>query len=138
MSVMIKKVSVVTSELREDCYRIMNEQVGFAGDFYMNVKTMVEIGHWNLFVAEIDGCVRGFVSGTSYLGRAKIDNLYVDKRFHRMGIGSKLVQAYEKFAEDNDACQLTVQTRPTQQAIAFYQKNGFERAKSSYLMQKTL
>ena len=102
------------------------------------IKDMVETGYWTMFVAEERGFVRGFITGTNYLGRAKIDNLYVDKRFHRQGIGTALVKAYQEYVDANGAEVLTVQTRPTLQAIDFYTKNGFERLKSSYLMQKML
>lgn len=138
MWVMIRQVEQVSSLMREYCFDIMNRQVGNAGAFYLAIKDMVETGYWTMFVAEERGFVRGFITGTNYLGRAKIDNLYVDKRFHRQGIGTALVKAYQEYVDANGAEVLTVQTRPTQQAIDFYTKNGFERLKSSYLMQKML
>ena len=101
MWVMIRQVEQVSSLMREYCYDIMNRQVGNAGAFYLAIKDMVDTGYWTMFVAEERGFVRGFITGTNYLGRAKIDNLYVDKRFHRQGIGSALIKAYQEYVDAN-------------------------------------
>lgn len=84
-------------------------------------------------VAEIDGVVVGYLNGyvkvpsTIYLGkRAEIDNMCVDERARRNGVGRALIDEFKKWAKERGVERLIVEAfSGNSSAIEFYKQNGF-------------
>lgn len=137
---MIRRVFLLNKELLWDCFYIANQFVDAAVlASWAQLKHKVDSGQAVLFVDEKDnGFLRGFLLGGMKSNVAVVDNLFVDKRFQRGGVGSALLQAYEDFARSGGIQQIKLQSRPTKQAVEFYAKNGYAKVDFGYNMQKTL
>ncbi len=77
----------------------------------------------NLFVAKVKGKVIGYISIEKILDEVHIQNIAVDKKFRRKGIGSLLI----RFAIDsNPGCSFFLEVRRSNSpAISLYKKFGF-------------
>ncbi len=137
---MIRRVFSLRKEMLWDCFYIANQFVDAALlASWAQLKYKVDSGQVVLFVDEKDnGFLRGFLLGGLESNVAVVNNLFVDKRFQRGGVGSALLQAYEDFARSGGIQQIKLQSRPTKQAMSFYQKNGYAKMDFGYNMQKTL
>ncbi len=137
---MIRRVGVLEHELMRDCHYIVNSfmDAGSGGAWFAK-KFLVDSGRSVMFVDEKDnGYLRGFIIGNLDANMAIVDDLFVDRKFHRMGIGEALLRAYEDYARAAGAQKIKLQSRPTRQAINFYQKHGFYKICWNNYMQKTL
>lgn len=92
------------------------------------------------YVAENDSKIIGMIRGTSQ----NISSLYIDKKEHKKGIGTKLLKKYEEKAIKQGSDLLTLES--TIYAMPFYQKMGFKKmtdivnsnGMKAYIMEKTL
>jgi [ribosomal protein S18]-alanine N-acetyltransferase len=76
-----------------------------------------------MFVAEIDGEIRGYIAFSKILDEVHIENIAVEPEWRGKGIGSHLL----KFViEKNKDCDFFLEVRPSNQsAISLYKKFGF-------------
>lgn len=83
--------------------------------------------HELLNIVEYDdsGNVIGGILGGTYWGWMHIDILWVDEKFRKRGIGSKLLQAAEDEARRRGAHSVHVDTM-SWQAPDFYKKHGYK------------
>ena len=83
--------------------------------------------HELLNIVEYDdsGNVIGGILGGTYWGWMHIDILWVDEKFRKQGIGSKLLQAAEDEARRRGAHSAHVDTM-SWQAPDFYKKHGYK------------
>ena len=83
--------------------------------------------HELLNIVEYDdsGNVIGGILGGTYWGWMHIDILWVDEKFRKQGIGSKLLQAAEDEARRRGAHSVHVDTM-SWQAPDFYKKHGYK------------
>ncbi|MBP3340830.1 MAG: GNAT family N-acetyltransferase [Alphaproteobacteria bacterium] len=136
---MIRQVLVVPKGIALDCFYIMNQFVDVNGAILDHICDSVGKGQAVMFVDEKpNGFLTGFLTGRVSDGVGYVQNLYVDKRYHRCGIGGTLLDAYQNYCVGNKVKQIMLTTRPTQQAINFYVKNGFVQTSINKLMQKSL
>ena len=89
-------------------------------------------------MSENNGCVRGFVLGYMVRDMGRVTRIYVDKKYHRQGIGTALLRAYEDYARNHGARRMLLQSRATRQAKNFYVKNGYQQISADRFMEKTL
>ncbi len=84
-----------------------------------------------VFVADtgdkIVGYSLGFIHTTFFANGnvAWLEEIMVDKKFRRLGVGSKLVRAFEQKAIDNDCRLIALATR---RAADFYSSIGYEES----------
>ena len=84
------------------------------------------LSYW--LVAEIDGYVAGYVGSQTVLDAADMMNLAVSPDYRRQGIGQALVNALTDYLRHNGVVALLLEVRVSnEQAIALYQKLGFEQ-----------
>lgn len=76
-----------------------------------------------VLIAELDGAVCGYMCGQVVLGEGEIGSIAVDKRFRRMGIGRRLITAFEE-AEKPESIFLEVRVSNSA-ARALYKSMGF-------------
>jgi ribosomal-protein-alanine N-acetyltransferase len=76
-----------------------------------------------IFAAEIDGEVRGYICFSRVLDEVHIENIAVEPKWRGKGIGFQLL----KFViENNKNCDFFLEVRPSNQpAITLYRKFGF-------------
>jgi GNAT superfamily N-acetyltransferase len=74
-----------------------------------------------LYVAEVDGRIRGVLRGRPHV----LASLFVDGEMHRVGIGRKLVERFERDSRSADIRWIRVAS--TVFAVPFYQAMGYKR-----------
>lgn len=78
-----------------------------------------------LFVAELNGEVVGYIVFSKILDEVHLENIAVDERWRRKGIGSKLL---EFLIEKNKESSIFLEVRPSNTpAINLYKKYGFKK-----------
>lgn len=81
------------------------------------------------FVAEKDGVAVGYVGMNLVCGEGYINNIAVDQKFRRNGIGKKLMQTLIKTAENENAEFVSLEVRQSNEpAIFLYKSLGFFEA----------
>ncbi len=137
---MIRQVLRLDKTLMWDCFFIANQFVDATTlAAWAELKNFVDSGKSILFVDEKEnGYLKGFLLGNVQTNGAVVENLFVDKRFQRTGVGGALLGAYENFVRACGVRQVKLQSRPTKQAMAFYKKHGYVKIKFDYHMQKSL
>lgn len=81
-----------------------------------------------LFGAELDGNIVGFIelSHETWNNRLRISNIYVEEKYRREGIGTKLMKYAISFAKEKNIRALVLETQSCNYpAISFYMKCGF-------------
>ena len=135
---MIRRVLKVSDSLQLDCYNIANSSVDDADIIYYTIREQVNNDGYVLFVSEENSYMRGFVLGHQERDLGRVDRLYVDKRYHRQGIGTSLLKAYEIYAKEQGAKRVVLCSRASVQAKNFYEKNGYLRIAKDRFMGKNL
>ena len=87
-----------------------------------------------VYVAKINGKTIGYLAGSiseqiSYITEtfAELDNMYIDEKYRRFGVGTLLINEFKKYCEDNSIKNIKVTaSAKNSKAIQFYIKNGFE------------
>ncbi len=137
---MIRRVYSLDKGLLLDCRCIVNcfMDADTLGE-WTALKYQVDSGKTVMLVDEKEnGFLKGFLFGNLDVECAILKHLFIDKRFHRSGVGSALVKAYEEYARRAGVKRIKLQSRPTRQAISFYQKHGFQKINWGNYMQKSL
>lgn len=77
--------------------------------------------------ALIGGILAGFIAGLCYKDKCVLYTLNVKKDFRRMGIASKLLEAFEKKASEMNMKKIILQVEVTNSpAVNLYLKNGYK------------
>lgn len=146
----IERVISVNMNLLRDCYYIVDQtRPGDAMALYATLRDDVEKRGHIMFVFNGAAFPLGFIKGqilrrpdfkndAQSLIQAKADMLYVDKKYQNNGIGQSLLRAYEDYCAQNGVGQIVLYSAPTQQALRFYAKNGYECVNNNYLMRQNL
>lgn len=84
------------------------------------------LSYW--LVAEVNGCVAGYVGSQSVLDAADMMNIAVSPDYRRIGIGQALIQELIVHLQQKHVIALLLEVRVSNSAaIALYQKLGFEQ-----------
>jgi ribosomal protein S18 acetylase RimI-like enzyme len=85
------------------------------------------------FVAEEDDKIIGYLVGSvsecSYVleKRAELDNMCIDMEYRKLGVGTKLVDAFKEWCRsENIKSIIVVASKDNENAVNFYKKNLFE------------
>ncbi|MBQ9765795.1 MAG: ribosomal protein S18-alanine N-acetyltransferase [Lachnospiraceae bacterium] len=90
-------------------------------------KDTMEDEHNELFVAEVNGEVAGYIDLWCVLDEATIANIAVANRFRRQNIATSLMEHVIAYSKDNGISALTLEVRRSNEpAIKLYEKFGFE------------
>ena len=137
---MIKRVLCLDTKLAHACCDITNP-FGFANNLvdWLAVKYQIESGSAVMFIEEqSDGSLKGFLVGDVGSDKAQIDALFVDKKFHRCGIGTSLLNTYENYVLSCGVGEIKLVPRWTDSVRKFYAKCGYKRIGMDWCLQKTL
>lgn len=141
----VVRVENLTHDMLMECYWIaMLSRPNNATDIYASMEHEVNINKHVLFVYLLRDQVCGFIKGRPYYctkdgaAEAKIDWLFVERKYGRRGIGAKLVDAYESHCRNASVRRMLVQPAPTVQAKNFYAKCGYLPCGLTYTYAKTL
>ena len=137
---MIRRVFALDRSMMADCFYIANQFMDAQNVIaWEDLQFKIQAEQSVMFVDEKEnGYLKGFLVGGIKQNSAVVDNLFVDRQYQRGGVGGTLMDAYEDFARRCGAKQIRLQSRPTKQALAFYQKRGFVKTNLEYHMQKSL
>lgn len=88
----------------------------------------------NTYVAIVDNKIVGYLASTignqtSYIkvSRAEIDNMFIEEKSRKLGIGKMLINKFKKECVNRKIKSIVVTASSKNiKAIKFYQKNGFE------------
>lgn len=79
-----------------------------------------------ILVAEIDGCVVGYITYSSVLDEYQIANVATHPEYRRKGIGESLLNALYEEARFNNVSIITLEVRQSNEpAIYLYKKAGY-------------
>lgn len=79
-------------------------------------------------VAEIDGCVAGYVGSEAVLDSADMMNIAVAPEYRKRGIAEALIKTLEEYLQKRDILFLLLEVRVSNMpAIALYNKLGFDQ-----------
>ena len=135
----ILQITYADKSLALDCYYIASQFVGSADGLLYSIVPHVNVLRQPLFVSQKGLGINGFVRATVEEQKRNllIQDLYVDRVVHRMGLGARLLQAQIDYAIRCKLNTVTLLSRPS--AVAFYEKMGFVRqGPQRYTMYKTL
>ncbi len=87
-----------------------------------------------IFVAEYNSLIVGYLAGSiseevSYIKEsfAELDNMYIEEKYRRFGIGTLLINAFKKYCRTKEIQNIKVTaSAKNYKAIQFYLKNEFE------------
>ena len=135
----------------EDCLRLaeLSTQLGYPSSEEQVSARLVKILSFDggaVFVGQMDGQVSGWVEvhqrqpllvdGDT---EAEVMGLVVDAGVRRSGLGRKLMDQAEKWAQDRGCHFLRVRTNVIRQdAHAFYERLGYAKAKTQSVYKKAL
>lgn len=88
-------------------------------------KGQKPIESFAFFVRDVDGLIIGGCNGSMYYGCLYIDQLWVDERYRKNGIGKQLIEASERLGKQKNCHFSTINTMDWE-ALGFYQKLGYE------------
>ena len=137
---MIKRVLCLDTKLAHACCDI-TRLFGFANNLvdWLAVKYQIESGSAVMFIEEqSDGSLKGFLVGDVGSDKAEIDALFVDKKFHRCGIGTSLLNTYENYVLSCEVGEIKLVPRWTDSVRKFYAKCGYKRIGMDWCFQKSL
>ena len=141
----IVRIENLTRDMLMECYWIaMLSRPNNAADIYMAMEREVNVNKHVLFVYLLRDQVCGFIKGRPDYSKngdemdAKIDWLFVERKYGRRGIGAQLVEAYESHCRNASVRRVLVQPAPTVQAKSFYAKCGYLPCGLTYTHAKNL
>lgn len=134
----IERIYNLDADLCLDCYYIVSEFMGDAENFYYSAQYAINNQKHIMFINRQNSLVRGFIVGKIEGETAKIDHLYVTRKYQKSGIGGALLKQYINHVKSQNVNRVTLQSRCTVQALNFYKRNGFEQVAGTYMLQKTL
>lgn len=78
------------------------------------------------FVAELDGSVVGYCSGGNDDGTGYLGAIYVDPNRQRAGIGTALLDRFERWASDRGSSELRIEViADNESGRRFYEERGY-------------
>ncbi|CZH01717.1 putative acetyltransferase [Legionella pneumophila] len=77
------------------------------------------------FVRDADEVIIGGCNGSMYYGCLYIDQLWVDERYRKQGIGKQLIEKSE-FLGKQKQCRFSTINTMDWEALGFYQKLGYQ------------
>lgn len=104
----------------------------------VNLGMMLRDARARVFVAEVDGAIAGFSSGSLTFGvefgcAAELEDLYLRPEYRGQGWARDLAAAVLHWAEARGACEIILVITPEAEAeqdlTAFYRKLGFENSR---------
>jgi len=102
-------------------------------NFAINKSMPLDLKIHKCFVVEEKSKILGFATYTSNEGETKISWIGVDPKFHRKGIGTRLLKRLEKELKKSGIKELRVETvaksikyKPYEITRTFYEKIGFK------------
>lgn len=131
------EISFVTTGKGDLCRDIMSELPEWFDQLEANESCAETVEGLPLLACRLDGVIAGFIALQPHPPSAmEIFVVAVRRRFHRQGIGRRLIAAAENVAGDASCRLLTVKTLAPRereepqyaQTRAFYEGNGFIRA----------
>ena len=82
------------------------------------------------YVSENDGVVSGAIFACQKISwnndEIYVDDLIVDPKKQRMGIGQQLIEAVKNYSKENGLAGIVLYTHQEAPAKKFYEKNGFQ------------
>lgn len=128
-------------------YELIKNELGYPMLSEDNVvkrfETMNSLGNYEVFVAEIDGKVCGFIAMVKEISLEvdgeflRIIGLAVKAEYQKKGIGSALLQTAEKITTEQNFNVITLSSNfKRTEAHKFYEKQGYE--KTSFTFKKYL
>jgi GNAT superfamily N-acetyltransferase len=125
----------------------LSAQLGYACDT-AEMRTRIErlslLPHRVVFVAELDGTVTGWIDAAlerhlQSEDAVVISGLVVKDGLRGYGIGWRLCQAVEAWAQDLDIKKIRVRSQIKRtEAHRFYLQRGYEQVKTSAVFEKSL
>ncbi|MBI96119.1 hypothetical protein CL656_03140 [bacterium] len=115
----------MVSKITIDCFEKINsknmskDEVKYAKEYYSTTKLKQSSKDFNFYVCELNSQIVGSVA----FKENQIHNLFVDPKFHRIGIGKKLLEFAESKIFKNH--QLVV-LDSSPYAVEFYKKFGYK------------
>ena len=134
----IEHVTNADYDLALDCYYIASRYVGDAEGILYSIEPHVNVHGRPLFVSRKNGYINGFLRGQIMADgqTLRIQDLYVDGRARKCGVGKKLMAAQMEYATARGVQKIVVQSSAT--AIKFYERCGFTKIAANNTMTKSL
>jgi ribosomal protein S18 acetylase RimI-like enzyme len=88
-------------------------------------KGMSRIRPFAFFIKNFEKAILAGAKGVSLYGCLYVDLLWVSPELRRLGLGSKLMHACERLAQER-GCAFVILTTMDWEALPFYQKLGYE------------
>ena len=109
---------------------------------YVAVMYAIRSSQHFTWVLEIDGEVKGFVSGYVHAIQwgypdliGHYDCVYVDKKYRGKGYGDKLINLFRVFAGDSQATLLTMETVFSSRLAKIWERKGWKPCQITYGME---
>lgn len=119
------KIEVTTSPSKEDL-KTLSEGIGTFNQSFLSDDVVYEKDtKFAVFAKNEKGVIIGGVRANAFWNYCMIELLWLSKDSRSLGVGSKLVNAAEKFAKENGFNYLRTETLSFQ-AKPFYEKLGFK------------
>ena len=90
-----------------------------------SAKGMGRIRPFAFFIKNFEKAILAGAKGVSLYGCLYVDLLWVSPELRRLGLGSKLMHACERLAQER-GCAFVILTTMDWEALPFYQKLGYE------------
>jgi N-acetylglutamate synthase-like GNAT family acetyltransferase len=89
---------------------------------------LIEDNNKNTFVCEENNVIKGFIIGYKIDKKrdCEIMALYVDVKYQRKGIGTKLIEYMKRYYKENECKKMTIWTLRNLENNTFYRKLGGE------------
>ncbi len=109
-------------------------------------KGMSRIQPFAFFIKNCEKAILAGAKGVSLYGCLYVDLLWVSPELRRLGLGSKLMHACERLAQERE-CTFVTLTTMDWEALPFYQKlgyevefvrEGYEKSSKMYALRKNL
>ncbi|MDR0741708.1 MAG: GNAT family N-acetyltransferase [Rickettsiales bacterium] len=146
----IEQIYHISGRLLKDCSRIADMAGGNAEYIFNQIKIDINDNHELMLAHSINNKLSGFIKGRReklpcYIAdeypnliTSKIDWLYVDADFWRMGIGGGLLKAYADYEKDHGVDLLFLRSLPDRHVLRFYKNCGFKTIGWNYLLGRRL
>ena len=132
MSAMPRHDLIVRRAMREDLPEVERIENASFGDPWSPTSLASELVSDGLrlsLVAEVAGCVRGYVMAWRVADQLHVLNIASDPAFLRQGVASALLLAAGRRARDEGLQEVTLEVRRgNAAALAFYRRFGFATA----------
>ena len=113
---MIRRISDID---RFQIYSIIKKEFGV--DYKDNVYT-------NWYIYEINNIIVGFINYDTIYDKAQIEYIFVDEKYRQSNIATQLLKKMIEDLVSKNIKNITLEVRiDNNQAIKFYEKNGFEK-----------